>query len=306
MWGTQFADVGNIARIGFDSGTKFSILVEETMNDYERIAAAILYLRDHFKQQPTLDEVARHVFLSTFHFQRMFKRWAGVSPKKFLQYISVQHAKELLKNKASINDATYESGLSGTGRLHDLFVTLEGMTPGEFKNGGEQLSILYSFAESPFGDVIVASTGKGICHLSFVGSEKEGLGHLHGVFPNATFSQKLDLLQQSALRVFTSDWENLSNVKLHLKGTPFQLKVWETLLRIPMGRLTTYSSVGRAIARPRASRAVGSAVGENPVAFLIPCHRVIRSSGVIGEYHWGAIRKTAIIGWEAARLEAGL
>jgi AraC family transcriptional regulator, regulatory protein of adaptative response / methylated-DNA-[protein]-cysteine methyltransferase len=271
------------------------------MNDYDRIAKAILYLRDHFREQPALEEIARQVHVSPFHFQRLFKRWAGVSPKKFLQYISVQYAKDLLKNNASVLDASYESGLSGTGRLHDLFVSLEGMTPGEYKNGGEQLTIQYSFAESPFGDVIVASTGKGICHLSFVDSEKRGLDVLRRMFPGALFRQKLDLLQQNALRIFTDDWKNLDTVRLHLKGTAFQLKVWETLLRIPMGSLATYGSVGRAIDHPGASRAVGSAIGDNPVAFLIPCHRVIRSSGVVGEYHWGTVRKSAMIGWEAAR-----
>jgi AraC-like DNA-binding protein len=184
------------ARIGFASGCKFRILVPSFMRDYDRIAKAILYLRDHFKQQPALEEVARQVYVSPFHFQRLFKRWAGVSPKKFLQYISVQYAKELLNHNASVLDATYEAGFSGTGRLHDLFITLEGMTPGEYKNGGERLTIQYSFAESPFGDVIVASTGKGICHLSFVESEKRGREILRTRFPNASFRQKLDLLQQ--------------------------------------------------------------------------------------------------------------
>ncbi len=294
----------SIARIGFESAANFSILAPERMNDYDRIAKAILYLRDHFRQQPALDDVARKIFVSPFHFQRMFKRWAGVSPKKFLQYISIQHAKDLLKDNASLFDASFAAGLSGTGRLHDLFVSLEGMTPGEYKNGGQQLTIQYSFAESPFGDVIVASTGKGICHLSFVDSEKQGLDILRGMFPNASFRQKLDLLQQNALRIFSDDWKNLDTIRLHLKGTSFQLKVWETLLRIPLGGLATYGTVGRAINRPGASRAVGSAIGENPVAFLIPCHRVIRSSGVVGEYHWGSVRKSAIIGWEAAKVEA--
>lgn len=271
------------------------------MTDYERITNAILFIKEHFKQQPSLVEVARHVHLSPYHFQRTFKRWAGVSPKKFLQYISLQHSKALLKQNASLFDASYETGLSGTGRLHDTFITIEGMTPGEYKNGGAELAINFSYAESPFGDLIVASTPKGICHMAFIEDEEEGMLVLRRLFPNALFTQKVDLLQQSALRVFTDDWSDLNRVRLHLKGTPFQLRVWETLMRIPLGNLSTYGAIGRGLQMPGSSRAVGSAIGDNPVAYLIPCHRVIRSSGVIGDYHWGSVRKTAIIGWEAAR-----
>ena len=201
-------------------------------------------------------------------------------------------------------DAAYETGLSGTGRLHDLFVKIEGMTPGEFKNGGEQLAINYSFAESPFGNLLVASTPKGICHMAFADDEHTGLEHLQQLFPNARYRQMVDLTQQNALYIFTHDWNKLDQIKLHLKGTAFQLKVWETLLTVPMGGLTTYKRVAEGIDNPAASRAVGSAVGQNPVAFLIPCHRVIRAEGQIGQYHWGATRKTALIGWEAARARA--
>jgi len=275
------------------------------MSDYERVKSAIAFLREHFKQQPSLDEVARHVHVSPSHFQRTFKRWAGVTPKKFLQYISLQHAKGLLKQNSSLFEASYESGLSGTGRLHDAFVTIEGMTPGEYKNGGAGLGINFSYAESPFGDLLVASTPKGICHMSFTDDEKEGMRALRSLFPHASLTQKVDLLQQSALRVFTADWSDLDRVRLHLKGTPFQLRVWETLLRIPFGNLSTYGAIAGRLQKPGSSRAVGSAIGDNPVAYLIPCHRVIRSSGVIGEYHWGSIRKTAIIGWEAARTLGG-
>jgi AraC family transcriptional regulator of adaptative response/methylated-DNA-[protein]-cysteine methyltransferase len=290
---------------------------QEQIN-YDRIAEAIDYIRDNFQAQPNLEEVAERVHLSPYHFQRLFTDWAGVSPKKFLQYISVEHAKEVLKDqRATVYDAAFETGLSGTGRLHDLFISIEGMTPGEFRNGGADLEINYSFAESPFGALLVASTTKGICYMAFVDSEQNGAGagssrttssdepaafaDLRSRFPNARFHQLTDLIQQNALYIFSQDWHRLQEIKLHLKGTDFQLKVWETLLSIPMGGLTTYKDIAGQLGNSKASRAVGSAVGDNPVAFLIPCHRVIQSSGIIGQYHWGATRKTAIIGWEAAK-----
>jgi AraC family transcriptional regulator of adaptative response/methylated-DNA-[protein]-cysteine methyltransferase len=270
--------------------------------NYDRIATAIGYMKTHFKEQPNLDEVAASVHLSPFHFQRLFSEWAGVSPKKFLQYLSLEYAKGMLKDKhLSLFDTAYETGLSGTGRLHDLFINIEGMTPGEYKNGGDSLTINYSFAETPFGQIIVASTSKGICHLAFADNREQAFSILKEQFPKAGYCQTVDMTQQNALYFFTQDWSQLSKVKLHLKGTPFQLKVWEALLNIPMGRLSTYSHVSREIGNPAASRAVGSAIGSNPVAFLIPCHRVIRSTGESGEYHWGSTRKTAMIGWEAAK-----
>lgn len=272
------------------------------MNDYERIEKAIHFIRENYQQQPELSEVAHHVHLSPFHFQRMFKEWAGVTPKKFLQFISVEHAKELLQQNLTLEDVSFETGLSGTGRLHDLFISIEGMTPGEFKNDGENLVIHYSFAETPFGDVLIASTQKGICHISFVQSRREEFELLKGHFRKASFLQKTDLLQQNALQIFKEDWSDLSKIKLHLKASPFQIKVWETLLKIPFGSVASYSTIAHSIHLPNASRAVGTAVAANPVAFLIPCHRVIKSSGVLGGYHWGNDRKTAIIGWEAAKI----
>jgi AraC family transcriptional regulator of adaptative response/methylated-DNA-[protein]-cysteine methyltransferase len=270
------------------------------MTDYERIKKAIEFIRSNFQQQPDLDAVAKEVYLSPFHFQRLFKDWAGVSPKKFLQYISLQHAKKLL-HQHTVSDTAFETGLSGSSRLHDLFISIEGMTPGEYKKGGEQLQINYSFAETPFGNIIVASTPKGVCHLAFADDEKEALQQLQLQFPNAQFRQVVDTIQQNALFIFTQDWKDLSKIKLHLKGTPFQIKVWEALLKIPMGDVSTYSGIANTINNPNASRAVGTAIGDNPVAFLIPCHRVIRSTGDFGQYHWGSIRKTAMIGWEAAK-----
>jgi AraC family transcriptional regulator of adaptative response/methylated-DNA-[protein]-cysteine methyltransferase len=280
---------------------------QENIN-YNRIADAIDYIKANFKEQPNLDEVAEKVHLSPFHFQRLFTEWAGTSPKKFLQYISVEHAKKILKenNQVTLFDAAFDTGLSGTSRLHDLFVNIEGMTPAEYKNGGKNLAINYSFAESPFGNIIVASTNKGVCYMAFAEDEVIGFNHLQHKFPNAIFARKLDLVQQNALFIFQNDWSKLSEIKLHLKGTDFQLKVWETLLKIPMGQLSTYGSIAQQIDKPNASRAVGTAIGSNPVAFLIPCHRVIQSSGTFGGYMWGNTRKTAIIGWEGVQTNSDI
>lgn len=278
-------------------------MTSQEKNNFSRIEEAIGYITTHFKTQPGLDEVAEKIHLSPYHFQRLFTDWAGVSPKKFLQYISVEYAKNILKDEgASLFEVAFETGLSGTGRLHDLFINIEGMTPGEYKNGGENLSINYSYAESPFGNILVASTPKGICHMAFADDAGEAFGALQKKFPNAHYNQMVDLVQQNALYIFTKDWKNLSKIKLHLKGTAFQLKVWETLLKIPMGRLSTYGNIAQHLDTPNASRAVGSAIGDNPVAFLIPCHRVIQSTGAFGQYHWGSIRKAAMIGWEAAKV----
>jgi AraC family transcriptional regulator of adaptative response/methylated-DNA-[protein]-cysteine methyltransferase len=273
--------------------------------DFNRIAASIAFIKEHFKSQPSLEQIAEHVHLSPFHFQRMFQDWAGVSPKKFIQYLTIEHAKNMLKeNCSTLFDTAYESGLSGTGRLHDLFINIEGMTPGEYKNGGASLTINYSFAESPFGNIIVASTHKGICYMAFA-DEGRGIGFdtLRSTFPNARYQQLVDNFQQHALFIFDQDWSKIKEIKLHLKGTPFQIKVWETLLQVPTGTLTTYAQLAERTGNKLASRAVGSAVGANPVALLIPCHRVIKSTGDTGNYHWGSSRKQAIIGWEAVRAE---
>jgi AraC family transcriptional regulator of adaptative response/methylated-DNA-[protein]-cysteine methyltransferase len=298
---------------------------EQEKINYDRIAEAIDYIRENFRTQPGLDEIAGKIHLSPYHFQRLFTDWAGVSPKKFLQYISVEHAKAILKQEqATVFDAALETGLSGTGRLHDLFISIEGMTPGEFRHGGADLEINYSFAESPFGNILVASTPKGICYMAFVDKPAQGtiarveivdggiaeilpdmaataLADLRTHFPNARLRQMTDLIQQNALNIFTRDWSQLQQIRLHLKGTDFQLKVWAALLKIPIGGLSTYKDIAGQLGNSNASRAVGSAVGGNPVAFIIPCHRVIQSEGSFGQYHWGTTRKTAMIGWEAAR-----
>ncbi|MEI9957848.1 MAG: methylated-DNA--[protein]-cysteine S-methyltransferase [Ferruginibacter sp.] len=280
---------------------------EQNNINYNRIAEAIDYIKANFKSQPNLDEVAQKVHLSPFHFQRLFTEWAGTSPKKFLQYISVDYAKKLLKeNQTTLFDAAYETGLSGTSRLHDLFINIEGLTPAEYKNGGSNLFINYSFAETPFGNIIVASTKKGICYMAFADEPTNAFSILQSYFPNSIFRQMVDMMQQNALYIFTQDWKKLQEIKLHLKGTAFQLKVWETLLKIPMGQLSTYGNIAQKIEKPNASRAVGTAIGSNPVAFLIPCHRVIQATGNFGGYMWGNTRKTAIIGWEGGRTGLGV
>ena len=271
---------------------------------YNKVAEALMYIDENFKEQPSLDLIAKQIHLSPFHFQKLFKEWVGISPKKYLQFTSSNYTKSLLK-KSEINlfDTAYEAGLSGTGRLHDLFIKLEGMTPGEYKNGGINLNINYSYAESPFGDMIVASTTKGICHMAFIEESEQAFAELQNHFPNASYFQKVDTIQQDALFIFRNDWTKLNKIKLHLKGTEFQLKVWQALLSIPEGKLSTYGNIAKQINHPKASRAVGTAIGNNPIAFLIPCHRVIQESGNFGEYHWGKVRKKAIIGWEASKNE---
>ncbi len=279
-------------------------MTQQDQMNYERIARAITYLKAHFKEQPDLDVVAAQVNLSPYHFHRMFTEWAGVTPKKFLQYISLEYAKQMLRgNQATLFDVAFKTGLSGTGRLHDLFVTIEGMTPGEFKNGGEGLVINYEYYGSPFGEVIVASTVKGICYIAFTDDRDTALGQLYWHFPRAHLVQVMDALQLQAMQAFGSDKQTAEPIRLHLKGTDFQLKVWDALLKIPEGELSTYKHIATEINRPAASRAVGTAIGSNPVAYLIPCHRVIQSTGLIGGYMWGPERKTAMIGWEAARKE---
>ena len=272
--------------------------------DFKRIALAIDFIKNNFKNQPSLEEIAQRIHLSPAHFQKLFTDWAGTSPKKFLQYISLQHAKDLLKQpKATLFDTAEETGFSSTSRLHDLFISLEGMTPAEYKNGGKNLNIGYEFAQSPFGEIIVASTKKGICYLAFVEDKNQALETLICNFPNAEMNEKSKPLHQNALLIFQNDWSEIKEIKLHLKGSDFQLRVWETLLKIPMGGLSTYGKIAEKINQPKASRAVGTAVGKNPVAFIIPCHRVILSSGILGGYHWGTIKKTAMIGWESAQTE---
>jgi AraC family transcriptional regulator, regulatory protein of adaptative response / methylated-DNA-[protein]-cysteine methyltransferase len=289
-------------RVGFGHLVLYFCTEIKIMIDYQRIASAITYIRDHSEEQPSLDNIAAHVHLSPFHFQRLFKEWAGVSPKKFLQYISVQHARHLLQKNYTMADISFETGLSGTGRLHDLFISIEAMTPGEFRNGGELLSIGYTFSETVFGNILIAATSKGVCKIDFIQDRLSAVSDLKRIWPNATLKENKNTHQQSVINFFMQDWSDLPQIKLHLKGTSFQLKVWEALLKIPSGALSTYSSVARLVDTPKAFRATGTAIGDNPIAYLIPCHRVIRSTGIIGEYHWGSTRKISMIGWEQSQL----
>lgn len=267
--------------------------------DYQRIEKAIHYLITHFKEQPNLEAIAAEVGLSPYHFQRLFTQWAGTSPKQFLHYISLDYARKLLKDSHSLFDTAYLTGLSSTSRLHDLFVHIEAMTPAEYQRGGDSLAIEYSFSATPFGTVIVASTQRGICHMAFISNDELAVHDLKLRFPKAHHTLQFNNLHQQALSFFDNPKDNCK-LQLHLKGTPFQLKVWEALLKIPTGQLTTYGSISSSIQQPKASRAVGTAIGQNPVAFIIPCHRVIQASGLMGGYMWGTTRKTAIIGWEGS------
>src|ERR1700676_4565804 len=272
------------------------------MQDYQRIEQAIRFIRENFQDQPDLDEIAKEIHLSPFHFQRLFREWAGVSPKKFLQFTSIEYAKQLLQEQKTLATVSFETGLSGTSRLHDLFIQIEGMTPGEYQHGGKNLHIFFSHAETVFGNILIASTDKGICHISFVQETQDPPEvEITNRFPAASLEQRTDLHQQQALKMFRDDWSDLDRIKLHLKGTPFQIKVWNSLLHIPMGSLKSYFEIADEIGDPRASRAVGTAVGNNPIAYLIPCHRVINSSGGLGGYNLGIERKSAIIGLEAAK-----
>ncbi|MFT3675657.1 MAG: methylated-DNA--[protein]-cysteine S-methyltransferase [Chitinophagaceae bacterium] len=278
--------------------------VNTTHAHFGQIKEAIAYISEHFTHQPSLEEVAARVHLSPYHFQRLFTDWAGVSPKKFLQYITLQHAKQMLNTgHRSLSDTAYTNGLSGISRLHDLFIKLEGMTPGEYKKGGEGIVIRYQYADSIFGRLLIASTQKGICYMAFADEESVAMNELKRLFPHASYKNEPDPYQIQALDVISGKGKDIGEIKLHLKATPFQLKVWELLLRIPQGQACSYGQLAQAIGQPGAARAVGTAVGDNPVAFLIPCHRVIRSSGVLGDYHWGSDRKMALLGWESARAD---
>jgi len=276
-------------------------------SDANRIADAIVYLERHYRDQPSLDEVAAAAGLSPYHFQRLFRRWAGVSPKRFLQYLTLEHARAALEEGRSVLETAYDAGLSGPGRLHDLFVTFDAVTPGEYKERGTGLTIDYGFVATPFGDGFLALTARGVCGLAFVGDGGRDavLEDYRSRFPGARFQKRAEAATRTASRIFHPRRPS-ERLILDLRGSNFQIKVWEALLRIPAGVLVSYGDVAAAIGQPNATRAVASAVARNPVSYLIPCHRVIRASGALGEYHWGAARKRTIVAWEAARREAGL
>jgi AraC family transcriptional regulator of adaptative response/methylated-DNA-[protein]-cysteine methyltransferase len=277
-------------------------------SDYRTVAEALHYLEAHHLHQPSLEELAANAGMSKYHFQRLFTRWAGVSPKRFLQFLTLEHAKELLRESEPLLKTALASGLSGPARLHDLFITAEGVTPGEFKTGGLSLQIIFGFHSTPFGLALFARTERGLCHLAFLDSDdlatkREALDALRADWPGASLEDGPKEASKLAQAIFFSG--NASGprppLSLFLKGTNYQIRVWTALMRIPVGSVTTYGKLAGALGAPKSGRAVGSAVARNPVAYLIPCHRVIRAVGAFGEYRWGSVRKKAILAWEAAR-----
>lgn len=267
----------------------------EPLQHYTLIEQAIQYIEANVQNQPELEEIASAVGLSEYHFQRVFTRWAGISPKRFMQFLTKEHAKELLTESENLLDTTHKVGLSSLGRLHDLFVTTEAVTPGEYKSQGMGLNIHYGIHLTPFGKCLIATTERGICHLSFVDkNEGKAIDNLVEHWSQASMIEDYKSTASLVTRIF-SDSQPDSPLQLHLRGTNFQIKVWEALMNIPTGAVTTYEHIATQIGNPRAVRAVGSAVGDNPIAYLIPCHRVIRKSGEFGNYMWGSARKKAIL-----------
>jgi AraC family transcriptional regulator of adaptative response/methylated-DNA-[protein]-cysteine methyltransferase len=273
------------------------------MSDYERIAQAISFITSRVETQPGLEEIAAHLHMSPFHFQRMFSRWAGVSPKRFLQALTLERAKQLLSQSKPLLEVSDALGLSSGSRLYDHFVQLEAVTPGEFKSGGVNVAIEHSVHDTPFGPAFIASTPKGICKLAFLDHEDRQtcLSDLNRHWPHAELHENPTAGRPIFETLFGNGAESNKPLSLHVSGTNFQINVWKALLRIPPARAVSYSEVAEAIHRPHSARAVGLAVGANPVALLIPCHRVIRQSGLLGGYRWGETRKHAIHAWEAAR-----
>jgi AraC family transcriptional regulator of adaptative response/methylated-DNA-[protein]-cysteine methyltransferase len=276
----------------------------ESTRDWRRIGRAINFLTERYTEQPRLEDAADAVGLSPFHFQRLFTRYVGVSPKSFIGHLTLEHAKRELANGASVMDAAIESGLSGSSRLHDLSLKIEAMTPGEYAKGGRGLSIEYGFADCPFGRVLVMTTAKGVCGLAFGddGEDERMLADMTSRWPRADFVENTKHAEEIAQTIFEHDGK--TEIGLHLLGTPFQIKVWEALLKIPEGKMTTYGTIATRLGDAKASRAVGTAVGRNPVSWLIPCHRVLGSDGALHGYHWGLVRKRSMLAMEAARSEA--
>ncbi len=281
------------------------LTAHESHINYQRIEQAIKYLEENFQRQPELEEVAEKVHLSPYHFQRIFTEWAGISPKRFLQYLTIDFLKDRLERSRNIAEVAEQAGLSSQSRVYDLFTTLEAVTPQEYKARGSGTEILYAFHPSPFGDCLIGITMRGICWLSFLASDEDprrALEEMKSSWYNSVFREQKEITQPFIDQIF----HNAPAKKLHLlvKGTNFQVKVWEALLRISPGEITTYQQIARSINNPNALQAVGSAVGSNHIAYLIPCHRVIRKDGVLGHYKWSAARKKSIIGWEMAKLDA--
>jgi len=280
------------------------------VRDYDQIRRAIAFLAGAWDQQPGLEELADHLGLALTQCQKLFKRWCGLSPKEFVQALTVHHARGLLNDSASVLDAAYEVGLSGGGRLHDLFVSHEAMTPGEYKRGGDGLEMAYGFHASPFGEALLIATPRGLAGLAFVDEDKgltpqDTLAEMKRRWPKARFVAAADRTAPFARLVFNpADWRRDRPVRLVLIGSDFEVRVWETLLKIPMGRAVSYGDIACHLGQPTAARAVGAAVGRNPISFVVPCHRVLGRDGSLTGYHWGLTRKRALIGWEAGRVSA--
>jgi AraC family transcriptional regulator, regulatory protein of adaptative response / methylated-DNA-[protein]-cysteine methyltransferase len=294
-------------------------LAADQGSDYDRVRRALEYLTARWRRQPNLDDVAAHVGLSPSHFHHLFRRFAGITPKAFLQAITLDHAKALLKDSASVLDATYEVGLSGPSRLHDLFVTHEAMSPGEWKTGGEGLTLRYGYAPSPFGEALAVMTDRGLAGLGWVdeksapgkaadtgkpGGGREGaIADMTRRWPSARFVLDQAAAESTVARIFQpSEWRHNQPLNVVMLGSDFEVRVWQALLKIPMGRATTYGDVACHIGKPKAARAVGAAVGRNPISFVVPCHRVLGKTGALTGYHWGLTRKQAILGWEAGQV----
>ena len=271
-------------------------------NDYEMVRQSLAFLTENWRDQPSLEELAERSRVSPQHLQRLFTRWAGLSPKAFLQALTIDHARELLRDSASVLDTAYEVGLSGPGRLHDLFVTHEGMSPGFYKAKGRGLVITYGFHDCPFGQALIMATDMGLCGLAFAdqGQEKAALADMMRRWPEADYVEDSQATAAYAHRIFeTGNWNPDQPLRVVFIGSDFEIRVWETLLRIPLGKASTYSAIAAHVGRPSAARAVGTAVGKNPISFVVPCHRVLGKSGGLCGYHWGLTRKRAILGWEA-------
>lgn len=277
-------------------------------DDYEVVRRAISHIRGHWRSQPDVAQIAEAAGVTPVELHELFRRWAGLTPKAFLQALTLDGARRLLRDSASVMDAAYEVGLSGPGRLHDLFVTHEAMSPGEWKSGGEGLTLAYGHHPSPFGTALVIATGRGLAGLAFAdrGEDRAALADMQSRWPKARFAEDAGLTAPLAQRIFErSAWRADRPLRVILIGTDFEVRVWQTLMRIPMGRAATYSEIAAGIGAPKAARAVGAAVGKNPVSFVVPCHRVIGKSGELTGYHWGLTRKRAMLGWEAGQISAG-
>jgi AraC family transcriptional regulator, regulatory protein of adaptative response / methylated-DNA-[protein]-cysteine methyltransferase len=276
--------------------------------DYDVVRRAIRHIRDHWREQPEIDAIAEAAGVTPTELHHLFRRWAGLTPKAFLQALTLDRARQLLRDSASVLDATYEVGLSGPGRLHDLFVTHEAMSPGEWKAGGEGLTVRFGFHPSPFGQALVMATARGLAGLAFAdaGEEKSTLAEMKRRWPKAAYVEDVAGTAPIAQRIFDrSRWRQDQPLRVVLIGTDWEVRVWETLLKIPLGNLATYSAIAGKVCTPNAARAVGAAVGKNPVAFVVPCHRVIGKAGELTGYHWGITRKQAMLGWEAGMVGAG-